>query len=161
MPKTRLENVFFTIIMATFMVYGMVVYNVAIATGNVDGSTFIEALKELPIMVPIAFILEFFIIGNVAKKLALKVMSPAKYPELFKYVMSICICIIMCPIMSFIATILFNELTLGTWIKAWAMNLPMALLYQLCYCGPVVRALFGRITAIRDSIREKKLSTNV
>lgn len=33
MPKTKFQNVIFTIIMATIMVYGMIVYNVALNTG--------------------------------------------------------------------------------------------------------------------------------
>lgn len=157
MPKTKIQNVIFTVIMATFMVYGMVVYNIAIATGNVDGSTFLSALKELPIMVPIAFILEFFIVGNVAKKMAFSIIKPEKYPELITYVISICICIIMCPVMSFIATLLFNDISFGTWIKAWALNLPMALLYQLFYCGPVVRMIFRGLLSVRRRIGTREL----
>ena len=33
MPKTLPEKIIFTIIMAAIMVYGMIVYNVALATG--------------------------------------------------------------------------------------------------------------------------------
>ncbi|WP_242955318.1 hypothetical protein [Flavonifractor sp. An52] len=61
MPKTKLQNVIFTIIMAVIMVYGMIVYNVALNTGGVTNQTFLLALHELPIMAPIAFILEFFV----------------------------------------------------------------------------------------------------
>ena len=55
MPKTKLQNVVFTAIMAIFMVYGMIVYNVALNTGGVHGETFLLALHELYIMAPIAF----------------------------------------------------------------------------------------------------------
>ena len=48
MPKNKFQDVVFTIIMATIMVYGMVVYNVALNTGTVDGTTFIAAAHELP-----------------------------------------------------------------------------------------------------------------
>lgn len=60
MPKTKFQNVIFTIIMATIMVYGMIVYNVALNTGGVTNQTFLLALHEMPIMVPVAFVLEFF-----------------------------------------------------------------------------------------------------
>ena len=40
MPKDRFQDVVFTIIMATIMVYGMVVYNVALNTGAVTGKIF-------------------------------------------------------------------------------------------------------------------------
>ena len=52
MPKNKFQDVIFTIIMATIMVYGMVVYNVALNTGTVNGTTFLAATHELPIMVP-------------------------------------------------------------------------------------------------------------
>ena len=55
MPKNKLQDVVFTLIMATIMVYGMIVYNVALNTGSVTGKTFVMALHEMPIMVPIAF----------------------------------------------------------------------------------------------------------
>ena len=54
MPKNKFQDVIFTIIMATMMVYGMVVYNVALNTCSVTGQTFISATHELPIMVPVA-----------------------------------------------------------------------------------------------------------
>lgn len=54
MPKTLLEKVVFTIVMATIMVYGMIVYNVALNTGGVTNATFLMALHEMPIMVPVA-----------------------------------------------------------------------------------------------------------
>ena len=76
MPKNKFQDVIFTIIMATIMVYGMVVYNVALNTGGVSGETFLAALHELPIMVPIAFVLEFFVVGKIAKILAFTVMRP-------------------------------------------------------------------------------------
>ena len=64
MPKNKFQDAIFTIIMATLLVYGIVVYNVALNIGEVSSKTFLLALKELPIMVPIAFVLEFFIVGK-------------------------------------------------------------------------------------------------
>lgn len=59
MPKTLPERIFFTIVMAAIMVYGMIVYNVALNTNGVTNATFVMALHEMPIMVPVAFVLEF------------------------------------------------------------------------------------------------------
>ena len=59
MPKTKFEDAIYTIIMATIMVYGMIVYNVALNTGGVSGQTFLLATHEMIIMVPVAFVLEF------------------------------------------------------------------------------------------------------
>lgn len=49
MPKNKFQEVIFTIIMATVMVYGMVVYNVALNMGEMTNQTFLIALHELPI----------------------------------------------------------------------------------------------------------------
>ena len=153
MPKNKFQDVIFTLIMATIMVYGMVVYNIAIKTGGVTATTFLLALYELPVMVPAAFILEFFIVGKLAKVLAFTVVTPDDKPQIITYAISICICCIMCPLMSLIATILFNDTpSFGTWIQTWAMNFPMAILYQLFYCGPLVRFIFNCLFS-RNKIR--------
>ena len=61
----------------------------------------------------------------------------------------------MCPVMSFVATILFKEPCFGMWVKTWAMNFPMAILYQMFYCGPFVRLIFRAIFERKDS-RQKE-----
>ncbi len=156
MPKNKFQDVIFTIIMATIMVYGMVVYNVALNTGGVTGQTFIMALKELPIMVPLAFVLEFFIVGKIARILAFSVMKPTDRPQFITYAISICICCIMCPLMSLAATLLFKDSrTFGTWVQTWAMNFPMAICYQMFYCGPLVRFIF-RLLFKERSVKEEK-----
>ena len=154
MPQNKFQDVIFTAMMATVMVYGMIVYNVALNMGGVSGETFLAALHELPIMAPIAFVLEFFVVSKLAGKIAFTVMRPDDKPQFITYAISICICCIMCPVMSLIATILFKDVkTFGTFIQTWAMNFPMALLYQLFYCGPFVRFLFRCI--FRNSLKEK------
>ena len=82
MPKTKFQNVIFTIIMAVIMVYGMIVYNVALNTGGVTNATFVMALHELPIMAPIAFVLEFFVVEKLATRLAFSFMRPTDRPQL-------------------------------------------------------------------------------
>lgn len=152
MPKNKFQDVIFTAIMAVVMVYGMIVYNVALNMRGISTGTFFAALHELPVMAPIAFILEFFVVGKIAKMLAFKVIRPDDRPQFITYAISICICCIMCPVMSLIATILFKEPGMGTWIQTWAMNFPMAILYQMFYCGPVVRLIFRFIFRETESI---------
>ena len=146
MPKNKLEEVIFTFIMATCMVYGMIVYNIALNTGVVRGATFAAATHELIIMMPIAFVLELFVVGKIAAKLTFSVMRPTDRPQFITYMMSVCICCIMCPLMSLAATILFKDTkTFATWVQTWAMNFPMAICYQMFYCGPLVRLIFRAI----------------
>ena len=74
MPKTQFQNVVFTAIMAFVMVYGMIVYNISLNTGGVSTMCFLAAFHEVPIMVPIAFVLELFMVGRIAHILAFQVM---------------------------------------------------------------------------------------
>ncbi len=142
MPKTKFQNIVFTIIMAVIMVYGMIVYNVALNTGGVTNQTFILALHELYIMAPIAFVLEFFIVEKLATKLAFTFMRPTDRPQFITYAISTMIVCIMCPTMSLIATLLFKAPSLGAWVQTFGMNIPMALIWQLLFCGPLVRLIF-------------------
>ena len=142
MPKTKFQNVIFTIIMACIMVYGMIVYNVVLNTGDFTGRTFLMALHEMPIMVPIAVILEFFMVEKLATRLAFSFMKPTDRPQFITYAISLMIVCIMCPVMSLIATLLFKEPSFTVWVKTWALNMPMALIWQLLYCGPLSRLIF-------------------
>ena len=57
MPKNKVQDAVFTAIMAIIMVYGMIVYNVALNTGGVSGETFLLALHELPVRRAVANVL--------------------------------------------------------------------------------------------------------
>ena len=144
MPKTLLEKVVFTIVMATIMVYGMIVYNVALNTGGVTNATFLMALHEMPIMVPVACILEFFVVEKLATALAFTFMRPTDRPQFITYAISLMIVAIMCPVMSLVATVtvLFKKPSFGMWVHTWGCNMPMALCWQMLYCGPLSRFIF-------------------
>ena len=142
MPKTKFQNVIYTIIMALIMVYGMIVYNVALNTGGVTNATFGMALHELLIMMSIAAVLEFFVVEKLATKLAFTVVRPTDRPQVIIYAISTMIVCIMCPTMSLIATLLFKEPSFGTWVQTWGLNMPMALIWQLLFSGPLTRVIF-------------------
>ncbi len=150
MPQTKLQNFIFTLMMVIVMVYGMVCYNVALATGGMRNEVFLIALGELPIMGVIAFLLEFFIVEKIAHKLTFRLLNPKEVPAIFITLMlSAFIIMFMCPFMSFFATVLFNNHGLSslfpTWLEAIVKNFPMAFFYQMCYAGPFVRFLFRLI----------------
>lgn len=68
MPKTKFQEVVFTILMVFVMVYAMICYNIALNIGGMSNEVFLSAFHELVIMGPAAFVLDFFIVGNLAKK---------------------------------------------------------------------------------------------
>lgn len=155
MPQTKFQNIVYTVIMAIIMVYGMIVYNVALNTGGVTNATFVMALHEMPIMVPIAIVLEFFVVEKLATRLAFTVVRPTDRPQVITYAISTMIVCIMCPTMSLIATLLFKEPSFGTWVQTWGCNVPMALIWQLLFAGPLTRLIFrsifrGQLNAARE-----------
>lgn len=150
MPKTRFQDFIYTVIMAALMVYVMICYNISLNTGGLKNFVFLEAFKEFPFMWLVAGVLEFFIIGKVAHKLAFKAIDPKKQPSIIvAYAISIVIVCFMCPIMSFIATIFISKPELNqfvvTWLKSCVLSFPMAMCFQLFYAGPLVRFIFGLI----------------
>ncbi len=138
MPQNTFQRIIFTAVMAIFMTCGMIVYNISTSLGQMSDIIFAEALHELVIMAPIAFLLELLIADALAHRIAFSDDRPA----FIAAAISFCICCIMCPIMSLIATKMFKEPSLAVWIQTWALDLPCALLWQLCFCGPIVRFLF-------------------
>ena len=106
-----------------------------------------------PIMVPVAFVLEFFVVEKLATKLAFIVVRPTDRPQVITYAISLMIICIMCPCMSLAATLLFRKPSFGTWIQTWGMNMPMALIWQMFYCGPLVRLIFR--TLFRKQLQEQ------
>ena len=59
MPKTKLQNVFFTILMAFLMVYAMICYNISLNIGGMTNQVFLMAFGEMKIMWPAAIILDY------------------------------------------------------------------------------------------------------
>ena len=75
MPKTKFQEIIFTIMMVFMMVYFMICYNIALNVGGMTNQVFLDAFHELVIMGPVAFILDFFIIGHLAKKKAFQIVD--------------------------------------------------------------------------------------
>ncbi len=149
MPKTKFQDLIYTIIMVIVMVYAMVFYNIISIEGP-SNQAFIMAFKELPIMGLIAFILEFFLIGKIAQKLALRLVNPKEdKPIMMILAVSSIIVAFMCPTMSLIGSLLFNfngfENIIINWLTLTIKNFPMALFWQIFYAGPFVRLIFRHI----------------
>ena len=158
MPKNLFQEIVLTVIMVFVMVYALICYNISLAMGGMSNLVFLNAFHELPIMAPIAFLLDLLIVGPIAKKITFRLFNPQKDNPLF-IVLSISICSIwfMCPLMSLAATIIFKggfrAETVSIWLQTTALNYPMATFRQLLFAGPIVRRIFGLI------FREKKEAT--
>lgn len=157
MPKTKFEEIIFTLIMVFPMVYIMTVYNIAIATGGLQYETFVQAILAMWPIYLIAFIAEKLIVGKLAKKLAFRIVSPTDKPIFIILAISSFTVCIMAPLMSLAATILHNGLTIEVpilWLTALIKNFPMALFLQIFYVGPLVRLVYRTIFKPQDVVRK-------
>ena len=148
MPKTKFQNVVFTLMMAFLMVYAMICYNISLNIGGMTNQVFLMAFHEMIIMWPVAFLLEFFVVDNLAHKLAFRMVTPQDRPIVITLAISVMIICIMCPVMSLIATLLFKNAGsqfAAVWLQTTFMNFPVAFLGQLMYCGPLIRLIFRNL----------------
>lgn len=149
MPKNKFQETIFTLMMVIVMVYAMICYNIALNTGSFTEHIFLDAFHELIIMGPIAFILDFFLVGRMATKTALKIAEPQKNGT-FSLILAISAVSVawMCPLMSLAATILFKspgKNIVSVWLQTTLLNFPVAFFWQIFYAGPFVRFLFRHI----------------
>ena len=165
MIETRKEGLIFAFITVFITVPCFVFYCLSIENGgilNVD-------LKFAFILIPIEFILaylsEIFIGSPLSVRLALKAISPKEYKPMIVETAIICATVcIMCPWMSFLATILYKGIfpgfvyhetgfTIGrfflylipNFLQTFVLNFPFALLGQLFFIQPLTRIIFRLI----------------
>ncbi|MDD3402944.1 MAG: DUF2798 domain-containing protein [Hespellia sp.] len=98
----------------------------------------------------VCYLIDTFLVGGLAKKMTFGIFNPKEDKQIF-IVLSISVfsVMFMCPLMSLAATLLikraFDAQIICTWISTTIKNFPMAFFWQLCFAGPVVRFLFGKI----------------
>ena len=149
MPQTKGQGVVFGILMSVFMAYGMELYNVAAKVGGMENKVFWLALKEAAFMCVFVFVFSTLFGNRVGRSLAFRHVTPGQDNPFFITIMiSSCTVLIMCPTMSLLATLLFQQPSFFAWLQTFALNLPMALLWQLLYCGPFVRLVFRALMRV-------------
>jgi hypothetical protein len=147
--KMQLKKKLFSLSMATVMVYGMETYNAFLRARAMRSSNFLVSPLELLILVPVVIILQSFIGGPSARYLAGKVCKDKIQGKARGYlVMPFFTVLIMCPLMSAVATLLFKDFSdspIRAFMQTYGNNLPMAFVWQIMIAGPLLRCLFDRI----------------
>lgn len=146
MPTNKKEGIIFTTLMCFLMVLGMSTYNLllhqsftlsALLTGLVPGFV-------------VAFILDVFIVGVYAKKLAFKL--PIDREKKWQTILAISSLMVlgMVTCMSLFGVIMEMGLTdqlVSNYLMAWRMNFIAALPLQLLFVGPFSRMVLQKIQA--------------
>jgi len=149
MPSTRFQRIVFAFLSVLITVPVFVCYNIAFEMGGMSNQVFVAALKWIPIEFAFAFLLETLLVGRLANILAFRAVNPAENKPFIVMTAIICstVCL-MCPMMSFIATIIYNGINvefLANWMQKVVRNFPLAFFSQLFFIQPFVRFLFGVI----------------
>ena len=184
MPQSKFQRMIFALITVIITVHAYVFYSLYVINGsmfmNITGETgVIKAInamggiavlgKSVPIWAVVliefvcAYVLEILVGSPTSFKLACKVFNPAEtHPVMFETAIICATVGIMCPVMSFIAAILyypygmsdFNVFTLlANWLKLVCYNFPFAFFSQLFFIQPLVRTIFKKIF-VRNHERE-------
>lgn len=171
MLYTKKQEVIYAAITVFITVHAFVFYCLSIENGGFSTDIIREAYSLNTWLLPIPLVLLEFVIAitvelligsKFSKHITFKVMNPkVDRPYMIETLIIVSTVCIMCPIMSFIATILyylipnimFNTISLNTllidfipkFLQTFVINFPFALLGQLCFIQPIVRRIFKTI----------------
>lgn len=167
MPQTKFQKLMFALITVIITVPCFVFYCSSYEAGGFN----VEVIKNSLIFIPIEFVLaylcEVFIGSPLSVKLALKAIDPKKNDHMIVETAIICATVgIMCPLMSFLATIIYNGIIavgmggaslndfiinfIPYWLQKVVLNFPFALLSQLFFIQPLTRTIFRAIFKNND-----------
>ncbi|WP_062107590.1 DUF2798 domain-containing protein [Bacillus niameyensis] len=163
MPTTKKESLQFGLIMCFGMVLVMTIYNFYL-NGSIGKMTFIEGISDFFIGFVIAFILDMFIVGPNAKKIALKLTINTTKKLYTVLAISICMVLGMAFFMSIyglVSTYIHNGFTSNSvvvdYFTVFGRNLIIALPLQVIIMGPLVRYIFTKyIKSNRMNMENKK-----
>ena len=179
MPKNQFQRMIFALITVVITVHAYVFYSLYVIHGSlfmaITGQSgviaAIHAMGGIPVFgrpVPIwavvliefalAYTLECVVGSPVSFKLACKVFDPqTTHPAIFESAIICATVGIMCPAMSFLASILYYDYQdsfnlihlLAEWLKLVCFNFPFAFFTQLFFIQPLVRTIFKALF-VRD-----------
>lgn len=117
--------------------------------GGMSNDVFLAAKNVIWIEFIFAFLLEIFIAEPLSLKIAFKKVNPEKDKPYIVTTAIICstVCL-MCPMMSFIATMLYNGINIeffANWMQKLVFNFPFAFFVELFFVQPFVRTIFRAI----------------
>lgn len=148
MPTTKRESVYFGLIMCFGMVFFMTLYNLYL--NDMFGSiTFQQGMSDFLIGFIIALVLDLYLVGPYAKRIALKLT--AKTTKTFYKVLTISTCMVIgmaffMSIYGLVATYFHDGYSSNSilieYLSVFGKNFILALPLQIIVMGPIVRFIF-------------------
>lgn len=173
MPRNRAQRMFFAFVTVVITVHAFVFYSLYVVHGNTfmeatGASGVLEAIRmmggvsvlghNIPIwgVILIEFVLAYtleMLLGSPRSfRIASHYFDPRKdHPFIFESMIICGTVLVMCPVMSFIAAILYYPFQfmpfdlfhfLAEWLKLVCLNFPFAFFTQLFFIQPTVRTVF-------------------
>lgn len=145
MPTNKKESILFTLTMCFFMVLGMSLYNTILSKG-IDNQLLINLLTGFIPAFIVALLLDIFIVGPNAKKLAFKLPIDKTKKLQVALAISCCMVLGMVMFMSIFGLISqgnFSDNLFLDYLKTARNNVLCALPLQLLIVGPLARKLLA------------------
>jgi len=150
MPTTRKESLYFGLIMCFGMVLFMTLYNFYL-NDTFGQISFLGGITDFLIGFIVAIILDLYLVGPIAKKIAFKLTANTSN-VLFKILtISTCMVIGMAFFMSIYGLItsyfhngLYSNTIIKEFLSVFCRNFIVALPLQIIIMGPIVRFLFNK-----------------
>ena len=178
MPKTKKQQLVYTLLTILITVPCFVFYCSAYEAGGFSVEVIQNSWYYIPIELVLAFICQELVGDPMAHKLLQKHVNPKEHSPLIVKVAMVCFTAsVMCPLMSLLATILYdgiiavgmnggplsNFLTnfIPLWCQKVVINFPFALLIQLFIIQPLVRKIFATYFKYQPAWRDLRAKMSV
>ncbi len=127
----------------------MTCYTVSFNLGGFSYLVMALAIREMWVEYVVVFLLIYFLISNLARKLTFHIINPKEVPGVVVILgMQTFTVALIVPIITLFATFLHGGATADwftNWLALWVKCLPMAFFLQVLYVGPLVRLIFRTI----------------
>ena len=147
MGETKLQKNVFTVMMCLGMVFGMTLYNIILHNGFSAG-VFTLLLKEIWLVFIVAFMLDFFVVGPIAKRQVFRILKPDTNKIKIILCLASSMVVSMVLLMSVFGAVFMEGFTLNAlkiYPETVLLNFVAALPLNLLIVSPVVRTLFVKI----------------
>lgn len=151
MPKTKLQDFIFSVMMVVCMVYCMTTYNIALEQGF-SIMTFWHAFCGMWPEAVMAFFVQRFIGKRAAERILHQLVDVKTARPLF---ISVCVAagnvIVMAPCMTLLVNIMHHGISpelISCWLPKLVLNFPFALCIQIFYVGPFARFMFKQLPGV-------------
>lgn len=142
MPTNKKEEIVFTLLMCSLMVFGMSTYNLMLH----DHLTLSELVRGFFPGFVTALILDVFVIGALAKKITFTWIKPQQPLSTVLTISSLMV-IGMVTCMSLFGILMEGSVSLPLYLHTWGLNLIVALPLQLLLVGPFSRKVLKTLQA--------------